>query len=294
MKILLTGNTGQVGWELERSLMTLGTVITAGRSGADMTMDLSQPDAVRAVVRSVRPDLIVNPAAYTAVDLAESEPALAMAINGVAPGVLAVEAKQLGCGLIHYSTDYVFDGAQSQSYVETDLPNPQSVYGQTKLMGEQAIAASGCAHLILRTSWVYGLRGKNFLLTMLRLGQEREELKVVADQYGAPTWCRMLAATTGQIVAQGSSDIAGFLQERSGVYHVTAAGQTSWYGFAEAIFQLVQAERQLQRLIPIATTDYPTPARRPAFSSLAVGKFERVFDLALPTWQRSLALDQDN
>ena len=198
MKILLTGKNGQVGYELERTLQSLGEVTAVDSD----QMDLTNLDQVRAVIRSVKPGLIVNPAAYTAVDSAEAEPELAMRINGEAPGVMAEEAKRLGAAMIHYSTDYVFDGSKIGSYTEDDLPNPINVYGHTKLAGEQAVQAAGIPYLILRTSWVYGLRGKNFLLTVRRLMQERDELRIVADQHGTPTWCRTLADTTANIVAQ--------------------------------------------------------------------------------------------
>ncbi len=235
MKILLTGKTGQVGYELERSLQGLGEIIALDRS----QMDLANLDQVRDVIRAIKPDLIINPAAYTAVDKAESEPELAMRINGEAPGVMAEEAKKLGAAMIHYSTDYVFDGSKTTPYVETDPTCPINVYGATKLAGEQAIQAAGIPHLILRTSWVYGMRGKNFLLTMLRLAQERDELRIVADQHGAPTWCRTIADTTAHIVAQakGAQHAQDWWQERSGIYHLTAQGQTTWYGFTQAILE---------------------------------------------------------
>jgi dTDP-4-dehydrorhamnose reductase len=225
-----------VGFELMRTLQGLGRVVAADRAA----LDLSNLDQVRALVREVRPTLIVNPAAYTAVDKAEDEVELAMRINGEAPGVLAEEAKKLGAALIHYSTDYVFDGEKEGAYVEDDLTNPQNVYGRSKLAGEQAIAVTGVNHLIFRTSWVYGTHGKNFLLTMLRLGAERPELKVVADQFGAPTWTNTIATLTAHAVAQaaGMPDPAAWWGERSGVYHLCAGDATSWHGFAEAIFEL--------------------------------------------------------
>jgi dTDP-4-dehydrorhamnose reductase len=292
VKILLTGSTGQVGWELQRTLMTLGEVVVAGRAAdAKLPLDLADPATIRAAIQAVQPDLIVNPAAYTAVDKAESEPDLAMAINGIAPGVMAEEAKRMGAALIHYSTDYVFNGTQSTPYTETDQPDPQNVYGRTKLAGELAIQAIGGSHLILRTSWVYGLRGKNFLLTMLKLADQREELSVVDDQVGAPTWSRTIAEATAQMVAQGLPHLSEFCDRHQGVYHLTSTEQTSWYGFAQAIFaQTPSQQRMLKRLLPIPSTQYPTPAQRPVYSSLNTGKFSQTFGLHLPTWQNALAL----
>ena len=284
MRILLTGKTGQVGYELERSLQGLGEIIALDRS----QMDLANLDQVRDVIRSVKPNLIINPAAYTAVDKAESEPELAMRINGQAPAIMAEEAKKLGAAMIHYSTDYVFDGSKSTPYVETDPTCPINVYGATKLVGEQAIQAAGIPHLILRTSWVYGMYGKNFLLTMLRLAQEREELRIVADQYGAPTWCRTIADTTAQIVAQakGAQHKQEWWQERSGIYHLTAQGQTTWFGFTEAILENATIAKK-PVLIPIATQDYPLPAQRPANSVMASEKLMHKF-CSLPTWEDAL------
>ncbi|MBW4561949.1 MAG: dTDP-4-dehydrorhamnose reductase [Mojavia pulchra JT2-VF2] len=294
MNILLTGVTGQVGWELQRTLMTIGKVIPVGRSASKATlqMDLSRTDSIRRTIREVKPDLIVNPAAYTAVDKAESEPELAMAINGIAPGAIAEEAKKIGAAIIHYSTDYVFDGAKQTAYTEQDQPHPQNTYGQTKLAGEQAIAAVGVPHLILRTSWIYGLRGKNFLLTMLKLAQEREEIKVVDDQIGAPTWSRMIAEVTAQILSQSPHHIYEFLNTQGGIYHLTASGKTSWYGFAKAIFanDVKHSERRMQRLIAITSQEYPTAASRPAYSLLDSQKLTNKFGLLLPDWQKSLEL----
>jgi dTDP-4-dehydrorhamnose reductase len=286
MKILLTGTNGQVGWELQRTLAPLGQVVAVDRR----MLDLGNPDSIRAVIRAVKPDLIVNPAAYTAVDKAESEPELAMAVNGIAPGIMAEEAKKLGAAMIHYSTDYVFDGSKTSPYTEEDIPNPINVYGKTKLAGEQAIQAVGVPHLILRTSWVYGMRGKNFLLTILRLAKEREELKIVDDQIGAPTWSRMIAEATAQILAQGVLPLtphASLLAQYSGIYNLTAAGRTSWCGFAQAIVENAQAGT---RVMPIPTADYPLPAPRPLFSLLASDKLTETFGMKLPSWDDSLAL----
>lgn len=288
--ILVTGVNGQVGFELMRTLQGLGRVVAADRAA----LDLSNLDQVRALVREVRPTLIVNPAAYTAVDKAEDEVELAMRINGEAPGVLAEEAKKLGAALIHYSTDYVFDGEKEGAYVEDDLTNPQNVYGRSKLAGEQAIAVTGVNHLIFRTSWVYGTHGKNFLLTMLRLGAERPELKVVADQFGAPTWTNTIATLTAHAVAQaaGMPDPAAWWGERSGVYHLCAGDATSWHGFAEAIFELAELAGLSSRpsVLPIPAASYPTPAKRPSNSRMSNEKLARIFGLAAPHWREALRL----
>jgi len=288
MRILLTGQMGQLGWELERALATLGEVVACDVD----TMDLADAGQVTRRVRDVAPDLIVHPGAYTAVDRAENEEELAFAVNGTAPGVLAEEAKRLGAALIHYSTDYVFDGTKVEPYVEQDRPHPLSVYGRSKLAGEQAVAASGCPCLILRTSWIFGARGQNFARTMLRLARERDELRVVDDQIGAPTWCRLLAEATAQIVAQGGCDVAGYLRERGGLYHCTAAGSTSWHGFARLVLEVDprREEQRLQRLEAISTMEYPTPAVRPANSVLANDKLRETFGLALPDWQVGVRL----
>lgn len=284
--ILVTGVNGQVGFELLRTLQGLGRVVSCDRS----TLDLSDLDRVRAFVRDLRPSLIVNPAAYTAVDKAETEIEAARRLNVEVPRVFAEEAARSGSTLIHYSTDYVFDGTKAGAYLETDAPNPQNVYGLTKLEGEQAIAAAGCAHLILRTSWVYGRRGKNFLLTMLKLGSERPELRVVADQVGAPTWARTIAAATAHIVAQGAvATDRDWWARRSGVYHLTSAGETSWCGFAERIFSVAMATNA-PRVVPIPSSDYPTPAKRPANSRLSLDKLTEVFGLRMPAWDDALQL----
>lgn len=284
--ILVTGVNGQVGYELARTLQGLGKVIAVDRS----VMDLSNLDQVRAVVRDLRPTLIVNPAAYTAVDKAEQESDLAMRINGEAPGVLAEEAKKLGAALIHYSTDYVFNGEKQGAYVEDDATDPQNVYGRTKLAGEQAIAASGVNHLVLRTSWVYGTRGKNFLLTMQRLGAERPELKVVADQFGAPTWSNTIAVATAHVVSQSiAADSATWWQKYSGTYHLTASGETSWCGFAKAILDTTLGEKA-PAVLPIPSSDYPVPARRPANSRLSGRKLTETFGLEMPSWEDAMQL----
>jgi dTDP-4-dehydrorhamnose reductase len=282
MKVLLTGSTGQVGYELVRSLQGVGEVVAVDRS----VMDLSNLDQVRDVIRSVQPQLIVNPAAYTAVDKAESEPELAFRINGEAPGVMAEEARKLGAALVHYSTDYVFDGAQPAPRVEDDAVGPLSVYGASKLAGEQAIAAAGIPHLIFRTSWVYGMRGKNFLLTMLRLARERDELRVVADQHGAPTWSRTIADVTAQVLAQAHAGGSDWWGQNSGVYHLSAQGQTTWHAFTEAILE----EAGLScKVTPITTADYPTPARRPQYSVMSSQRLMTRF-CHLPDWKTALQL----
>lgn len=284
--ILVTGVNGQVGFELLRSLQGLGRVLACDRS----VLDLSDLDRVRSVVRELKPSIIVNPAAYTAVDKAETDVDAARRLNVEVPRAFAEEAARLGAALVHYSTDYVFDGTKEGAYVETDATNPQNVYGLTKLEGEQAIAATGCAHLILRTSWVYGRRGKNFLLTMLKLGSERPELRVVADQIGAPTWSKTIATATSHIVAQALAvDGTDWWAQRSGIYHFTSAGATSWHGFAEAIFAHAMGERA-PKVLPIPASDYPVPAKRPSNSRLSHDKLTEAFGLRLPDWADALKL----
>jgi dTDP-4-dehydrorhamnose reductase len=273
VRILLTGRNGQVGWELERALAPLGEIIATDRA----TLELADPDAIRRVAREAKPELIVNAAAYTAVDQAESEPELAMRINAVAPGVLAEEAQRLGAWLIHYSTDYVFDGSSKRPYVEGDATNPINAYGRSKLAGEQAIAASGARHLILRSSWVYGQRRRNFLLAILQRAQSGAPLRVVDDQIGAPTWCRQIAEATARIVA-GRSDVGG-------IYHLSAGGETTWCGFARAIVALAGIDAEVR---PIATAEFPTAAERPRYSVLDCAKLARDFGAALPDWRDGL------
>lgn len=290
MKILLTGKTGQLGYELERTLQGLGDVVAVNRQ----QMDLTDLDQIRDVMRTVQPQLIINPAAYTAVDLAESNPDVAMRINAEAPAVMAHEARMLGAAMIHYSTDYVFDGDKPGSYSETDIPNPQSVYGRSKLAGEQAIQVAGIPHLILRTSWIYGLRGKNFLLTVQRLAQERDELRIVADQFGAPTWSRTLAEVTAHALARLQSGIPHAdlnrdrWAEQAGLYHVSAQGKTSWHGFTQAIIAHPTVLKK-PKVTPIATLDYPLPAKRPANSVLSSERFMQTF-CSLPNWEDALKL----
>ena len=278
-KILLTGCVGQLGRELKRSLACLGELVACDRA----QLDLADPEALRDAVRAIAPTAIVNAAAYTAVDKAEAEPGVAEAINAAAPGILAAEARRLGALLIHYSTDYVFDGAKSAPYTEDDIPAPLSVYGRSKRAGELAITASGARHLVFRTSWVYGLHGANFMKTMLRLGSERDELRVVGDQIGAPTWTRHLADTTALILAR--RDVP------SGLYHLAAAGATSWHGYAEAIFLEAKRAGLLEKspvVHRITSADYPLPAARPANSRLDCSRFQDDFGLVLPDWRTGL------
>lgn len=284
-RILLTGIHGQVGRELQRALQPLGEVIALDRAA----LDLAQPERIRCVVREIQPDILVNPAAYTAVDQAESEAELALAINGAAPGILAEEAKRLDALLVHYSTDYVFDGAKPAPYREDDPVGPINSYGRSKLAGERAIEAAGCRHLIFRTCWVYGLRGRNFLRTMLRLAAERDELAVVADQLGAPTWARLIAEATALALARHAG--------QQGIYHLAAAGATSWHGFAAAIVDRAYRTGLLAKAPPVrrlASAEYPTPARRPTNSRLDCARLEQDFGLRLPDWETQLQLCLDD
>jgi len=279
---MLIGKNGQVGWELQRTLETLGQVVALDR----YQLDLSDPDQIRERVREIKPSLIVNAAAYTAVDQAETESEIAMSINGVAPGILAEESERIGAAIIHYSTDYVFDGSKTSPYTEDDTPNPLNEYGRTKLAGEQAIKSAGTPYVILRTSWVYGMRGKNFLLTILRLVREREEIRIVDDQIGAPTWSRAIAEITAHIL----SNDYNALSAKSGIYNLTASGSTTWYGFGKAIMALDpnSREQSCKHIIPIPTSSYPTPAPRPAYSVLSNSKMKSTFGLVLPDWKKGL------
>ena len=287
-RVLILGRTGQLGWELRHKLACLGAV--AGVGSAEV--DFSRPDSIRKAVRAAEPAVIVNAAAYTAVDRAESEPELAMAINGTAPGVLAEEAKRLRSILVHYSADYVFDGTKRDSYVETDAPHPLSVYGKSKLAGDVAIQATGCDYLILRTTWVYGPRGNNFLLTMLRLARERDELQIVDDQHGAPTSSECIAQATANILAQLLAPSSGGLDDRSGIYNLTCAGETTWFGFAKALLTAAAATlgTPLPTVLPIPTSEYPRPAKRPANSRLSCQRLETTFGVRMPRWEDALSL----
>lgn len=281
MKILITGQHGQVSRELQQRLQGLGELIVLGRD----QLDLAKPEQIRQQVRDHRPGLIINAAAHTAVDQAESEPDAAFAINAIAPGVLAEEAKTLGIPLIHYSTDYVFDGGKPAPYTEADTPNPLGVYGQSKLAGEQAIAAVGGQYLILRTSWVYSSHGKNFLLTMQRLLQEKPQLRIVADQIGAPTWAGSIANSTRALIERWQAGEPG----EWGIYHLSAAGETSWFGFAEAIGEHLREQgKACAELEPIPSSAYPTPAKRPLNSRLDCSRLQQQWHVSLPHWQDAL------
>ncbi|MDP9045235.1 MAG: dTDP-4-dehydrorhamnose reductase [Pseudomonadota bacterium] len=286
MKILLLGKNGQVGWELQRALAPLGEVVALDfDSPAPLRADFSQPESLAATVRAVAPDLIVNAAAHTAVDKAESEPELARALNALSPAVLAREAAARGAWLMHYSTDYVFDGSGSVPWREDSPTGPLSVYGQTKLEGEEAIRASGCRHLIFRTSWVYAARGGNFAKTMLKLARERDKLTVIDDQVGAPTGADLLADLTGHALRSAMAR-----PELAGTYHAVAAGQTSWHGYARHVIEFARAAGQPIRVAPeaieaVPTSAFPTPARRPGNSRLDTRKLRSSFGLELPTWQ---------
>ena len=281
MKILLAGGSGQLAQELQPILLSSGEVIAVDRT----RLDLSQPESIRQAMAQIQPDLVVNAAAYTAVDKAENEPELAHAVNGIAPGIFAEECEKRGASLIHFSTDYVFDGSRGSAYLETDITNPLGTYGKSKLAGEEAIRQTGNRHLIIRTAWVYGNGGKgNFVKTMLRLGKEREEIRVVADQIGSPTWTGDLAAAVSQIIPQIKPEIFG-------TYQYTNSGVCSWYDFAIAIFE--EAEKlgftlKVQRVIPITTAEYPTPAKRPAFSVLSTVKISALLGTYPPHWRQGL------
>ncbi len=287
MKILLTGKHGQVGFELQRALAPLGEMVAVDHHECD----LADPAAIRRLVAEVAPQIIVNPAAYTAVDKAESEPELAQAINATAPGILGEEAKKLGALVVHYSTDYVFDGTKQGAYTEDDAPNPQSVYGKTKLAGEQALQQSGADYLIFRTSWVFGAHGGNFAKTMLRLAAERDALKIVADQHGAPTSAALLADVTAQGIGRYQRE--GRASFPFGLYHLVAGGLTTWHAYAQTIVRAAEAAGKPLKvkaadIAPIATTDYPLPAPRPANSHLDTRRLQAAFGLRLPDWQRGL------
>jgi dTDP-4-dehydrorhamnose reductase len=285
-RILLIGSTGQVGWELMRTLAPLGELVAASRRGEyGAVIDMADADALERLIVETKPRLIVNAAAYTAVDKAEAEPDLARRINADACGLIGEQALRVGAGVLHYSTDFVFSGDAQRPYREADEPAPLGVYGETKLAGERQLLETGAAAMIFRTSWVYGARGQNFLLTMQRLFRERAQVNVVDDQIGAPTWSRMLAEVSAQILAQ---TLAGRLdlQAVRGLYHLSAGGQTSWFGFARAIWE---AGDYRAEIAPIPSADYPTPARRPAYSVLDNQRFRDTFALALPDWRYSLA-----
>ncbi len=285
MKILLLGASGQVGWELQRTLSVLGELVTAERTpGADIVLDNTDLTAVQATLDRVAPDVIVNASAHTAVDRAEEETELATQLNAELPGLIGTWAAQHGARVLHYSTDYVFDGSKDTPYRETDPTCPINVYGRTKLAGDEALLAAGCAAVILRVSWVYGMRGHNFLLTMRRLMTERDRLRIVDDQIGAPTWCRTIAQVSSHVLAKWPSDRAGEMALR-GVYHLAPSGSTSWFGFATAIRDQLGLPCELE---PIPTSAYPTPAARPPNSRMNPARLEQAFGLTMPTWDADL------
>lgn len=287
-RILLIGGAGQIGWELARTLLPLGTLIIANRAQCD----LAQPQTLADVIGAARPEVIINAAAYTSVDKAEEEPGLAMTVNADAPAELAKAARRHGALFVHYSTDYVFDGCKNEDYVESDSANPLSAYGRSKLAGECAVREAGGDYLIFRTSWVYAARGKNFLRTMLRLAAEREQLRVVADQMGAPTWARLIAECTTlalqQDIARRRDGLFG-----SGLFHLTAAGAASWYQFASAIIAKAHAQAaplRCREIVPIATADYPLPALRPANSRLDCSLLTQRYGFRMPAWDIGMHL----
>jgi dTDP-4-dehydrorhamnose reductase len=283
MKILITGKNGQLGYELAEMFQHVGEVVALDRA----ELDLSKPETIAAKVAEIKPALILNAGAYTAVDLAEKEPDAAIAINAIAPGVLAEEANRLGIPIVHYSTDYVFDGAATIPYVETDRTGPLGVYGKSKLAGEIAVSTTAKRHVIMRVSWLYGNRRQNFMLTMLRLMRERESLAVVNDQIGAPTWVRLVARMTKQALRFEGARAAFNVDE--GMYHVAPRGATSWHGFASAILAGTHdAERKVRTINAITTAQYPTPAKRPAYSVLDCTKIEQALDMQMPTWESEL------
>lgn len=283
MRILLTGKTGQVGRELQRALAPFGAVVTLDRA----QMDLTDPDSIRKTVREVSPSVIVNAAGYTAVDKAESEPELAMQVNGAAPGVLAEEAKRLGALLVHYSTDYVYGGGRAELYTEEDAPGPVNAYGRSKLEGERAIAAAGCAHLIFRPSWIYSTSAPNFVLTILKLARERNELRVVTDQTGSPSWARELALATARVLGEERR-----AREAAGIYHLSASGYTTRLDFAKRILEFSRElsgnAAPLPALRPVVTAEYPLPAVRPLHVRTSNEKFHRMFGFGMPHWEQQL------
>ena len=285
MKILLTGKNGQVGWELNCLLSKFATVFALGRD----QMDLSKPDTLSSIIQEIRPEIIINATAYTAVDKAEAEPELAMTVNGIAPGVIAEEAQKIGAGVIHYSTDYVFDGEATSPYKEEDPTNPLSVYGRSKLAGEKAITRAGIPHIIIRTGWVYSLRGSNFLLTMQKLAQARDQIKVVDDQIGGPTWSRSIAEGTMRILEPSlkGDAIKSPIFSHSGIFHMTCGGKTNWFGFANKILELSNLSEGAE-VISIPTIEYPTPAIRPKYSLLSNRKLQQAFHHEMPQWQEAL------
>ena len=292
MNILLLGKYGQLGWELRRALAPAGDVTALDYP----EIDLAQEDKVREMVRALQPQVIINATAYTAVDKAESEPEIAMAINARAPGLLAEEALRLGAVLIHYSTDYVFDGKKGSEYLESDLPNPLGVYGQSKLEGERTIQAVGGKTLILRTSWVYSLRRDSFVTKVLQWSRQQPVLRLVSDQVSNPTWARMLAETTALLLVKGGDNWQEWLGERRGLYHLAGSGYASRYNWAQAILRLdpKQEEQMTREMLRALTADFPSPAKRPLFSALNCELFASTFGMSLPSWEEALAMAMEN
>jgi len=288
MRILLLGNTGQLGWELERALISLGEVTALDYPA----IDLAKPESIRSLVRNLQPQVIVNATAYTAVDQAESDIDLAKAVNATAPGILAEEANALGAALVHYSTDYVFDGAKGASYVEADAPNPLNVYGRTKLTGEQAIQQAGGVFLIMRTAWVYSLRRESFVSKVLQWARGQRVMRVVEDQVSNPTWVRVLAEATAQVLVKGGKNVVDWLAERRGLYHLAGDGHASRYEWAQAILRLDprREEQVVEQVLPALTANFPAPAQRPLFSALDCCRFTQVFGVCLPPWEVALRL----
>jgi len=291
MRLLLLGRGGQLGWELHRTLSTLGEVLALDYP----EIDLRQPEGLRSLVHELRPQVIVNAAAYTAVDRAESEAQAAWSINAQAAGNLADAARQEGAALVHYSTDYVFDGTKGSPYQESDLPNPLNSYGRSKLAGEQAIQQAGGAYLILRTAWVYSLRQESFVSRVLQWARQSTRLSIVDDQVSNPTWARTLAEATAQVLALGAKDVAGWLRERGGLYHLAGDGWASRLEWAQAILQTdpQQAEQVVREVLPARSADFPSPAQRPLFSALDCRRFSETFNLRLPDWRLALRLAFD-
>lgn len=288
MKILLFGKTGQLGWELHRTLAPLGRVFAYGPD----ELDLANLKSLERILKETQPDLIVNASAYTAVDRAEQEPDLAMLVNGRAPGVMAEAARSLNAVLVHYSTDYVFDGEKGSAYTEDDPPNPLNVYGQSKLEGETAIGQAGGVHVILRTSWVYSVGGGGFVSKILSWARKQETMRIVTDQVGSPTWARMLAEVSAMTIARSQPDLRGFFGERCGVYHVGGSGTVSRFDFTKAVLDLDPnpEEQIVKRILPALTVEFPSPARRPLVTPLNCSRFEKVFGVSLPMWDETLRL----
>ena len=291
MQILLLGINGQLGWELRRALATLGQVTALDYP----QIDLTRPEQARTVIKRIKPQVIINATAYTSVDGAESEAEVALAINRDAPGIIAEEAKALGAVFIHYSTDYVFDGMKSEPYVETDLPNPVNTYGQSKLAGEHEITQIGGIYLILRTSWLYSLRGETFVNKVLKWSRQYETLRIVEDQVGSPTWCRMLAEATAQVLAMGGVELVGWLADRRGLYHLAGDGYVCRYRWAQEILKYNPnpQEQVTRQVLPSLTSEFPTPAKRPLFSALNCDRFYKTFGIRLPDWRDALCLALD-